>query len=159
MKQYDFQQRGKMKYELLKLDNQLCFPVYAASRLIIREYQPYLDKLGITYPQYLVLLILWEKDNVPIKEITGRLLLNTNTVTPLLKRMEKLGIIKRKRTVRDERKVLLRLTNKGEHLKKKAASIPEKVSSGLLTGSLKRKDLELLKGMLEKVIETLSSTR
>jgi MarR family transcriptional regulator, organic hydroperoxide resistance regulator len=145
-----------MDYELLKLDNQLCFPAYAASRLIIREYQSYLNKLGLTYPQYLVLLILWEKDNVPIKNITSRLLLNTNTVTPLLKRMEKQGFIKRKRTVRDERKVMLRLTHKGEHLKKKAASIQEKVSSGLLAGSLNRKDLESLKVMLEKVVETLS---
>jgi MarR family transcriptional regulator, organic hydroperoxide resistance regulator len=145
-----------MDYELLKLDNQLCFPAYAASRLIIREYQSYLNKLGLTYPQYLVLLILWEKDNVPIKNITSRLLLNTNTVTPLLKRMEKQGFIKRKRTVRDERKVLLRLTHKGEHLKKKAAAVQEKVSSGLLSGSLNRKDLESLKMMLEKVVETLS---
>lgn len=145
-----------MDYECLKLDNQLCFPAYAASRMIIREYQSYLNKLGLTYPQYLVLLILWEKDNVPIKNITSRLLLNTNTVTPLLKRMEKQGFIKRKRTVRDERKVLLRLTHKGEHLKKKAVSIHEKVSSGLLSGSLNKKELESLKAMLEKVIETLS---
>jgi MarR family transcriptional regulator, organic hydroperoxide resistance regulator len=145
-----------MKYEQLLLENQICFPAYAATRLIIREYQPFMDKLGLTYPQYLVMMTLWEKDNIPVKVITEKLILNTNTVTPLLKRMEKQGFIKRKRTVRDERKVLLRLTNKGKHLQKKAAGIPEKVSEALLSGSLKRKDLESLKILLDKVIETLS---
>ncbi len=78
-----------MVYEQLKLENQLCFPVYAASRLITREYQPFLDRLGITYPQYLVLMILWEEDGVPVNDIAKKLILNTNTITPLLKRMEK----------------------------------------------------------------------
>jgi hypothetical protein len=87
-----------MKFEQLKLENQLCFPVYAASRLIIREYQPYLDKLGITYPQYLVLMVLWETNHVSVNEISQKLILNTNTVTPLLKRMESQGIINRQRS-------------------------------------------------------------
>ena len=71
-----------MEYEQLKLDNQLCFPVYAASRLIIREYQPYLEKLNITYPQYLVLMVLWETDELSVNDISKRLILNTNTITP-----------------------------------------------------------------------------
>ncbi|NJO70307.1 MAG: MarR family transcriptional regulator, partial [Bacteroidetes bacterium] len=81
-----------MAFEQLKLENQLCFPVYAVSRLITREYQPYLNKLGITYPQYLVLLVLWEHSSMTVNEISQKLILNTNTITPLLKRMESLGI-------------------------------------------------------------------
>jgi DNA-binding MarR family transcriptional regulator len=84
-----------MEYEQLKLNNQLCFPVYAASRLITREYQPHLDKLGVTYPQYLVLMVLWETDGISVNEIAQKLILNTNTVTPLLKRMELLNLISR----------------------------------------------------------------
>ncbi len=103
-----------MKYEQLRLSNQLCFPVYAASRLIIREYQPYLDKLRITYPQYLVLMVLWENDGITVNDITDKLVLKTNTVTPLLKRMESLGIISRNRSGEDERKVLITLTEKGK---------------------------------------------
>ena len=80
-----------MSYDQLKLENQLCFPVYAASRLITRAYQPHLDKLDITYPQYLVLMILWENDNVPVNDIAKKLILKTNTITPLLKRMEQQG--------------------------------------------------------------------
>ena len=92
-----------MAYEQLKLENQLCFPVYAASRLITREYQPFLDKLEITYPQYLVLMILWEEDGMPVNDIARKLILNTNTITPLLKRMEQQGIIRRRRSGKDER--------------------------------------------------------
>ena len=98
-----------MEFEHLKLSNQLCFPVYAASRLITREYQPFLDKLGITYPQYLVLLVLWETDGVPVSDISAKLILNTNTLTPLLKRMESMDIISRKRSEVDETKVIINL--------------------------------------------------
>ncbi|MDP3437320.1 MAG: MarR family transcriptional regulator, partial [Bacteroidales bacterium] len=82
-----------MKYDQLKLENQLCFPVYATSRLITREYQPFLDKLQITYPQYLVLMVLWENDTLPVNDIAKKLILNTNTITPLLKRMEQQGLL------------------------------------------------------------------
>src|SRR5512133_2652142 len=102
-----------MEYEQLKLSNQICFPLYAASRLITREYQPYLDKMEITYPQYLVLLVLWETDGIPVNEIAQKLILNTNTITPLLKRMETQGLITRKRSENDERKVIVCLTGKG----------------------------------------------
>lgn len=102
-----------MAYEQLKLENQLCFPVYAASRLITREYQPFLDNLQITYPQYLVLMVLWENDNLSVNDIAKKLILNTNTITPLLKRMEQQGLVNRKRTDRDERKVMVQLTEQG----------------------------------------------
>ena len=144
-----------MEFEQLKLENQLCFPLYAASRLIIREYQPHLDKLEITYPQYLVLMVLWEKDNISVNEITQKLILNTNTVTPLLKRMEAEGFIKRQRSESDERKVIVKLTRKGKLLKVKAASIPESLASGLVSDNMNIGELDDLKEKLCKLINYL----
>ena len=141
-----------MAYEQLKLENQLCFPVYAASRLIIREYQPHLDKLGITYSQYLVLMVLWEKDGIAVSEITERLILNTNTVTPILKRMEAQGLITRQRSASDERKVIITLTPKGRQLQAEAASIPEQLMSGLVSEDSKVADLQKLKDQLSVII-------
>ena len=111
-------------YEQLKLDNQLCFPFYAVSRLITRAYQADLDALGITYPQYLVLMILWENNNVTVNDVADKLILNTNTVTPLLKRMEVLGLLTRKQSKTDQRKVIISLTTKGNELQHEAAQIP-----------------------------------
>ena len=145
-----------MVYEQLKLDNQLCFPVYAVSRLITREYQPFLDRLGITYPQYLVLMILWEEDGVPVNDIAKKLILNTNTITPLLKRMEKDGIIRRKRSKEDERKVIVQLTAKGREMQEEASLIPEKLAGRLLQGELKTDDLIRLKEMLDSMIRSIS---
>lgn len=145
-----------MAYEQLKLGNQLCFPVYAASRLIIREYQPLLDRLGITYPQYLVLMILWEEDGLPVNDIAKKLILNTNTITPLLKRMEKDGIIRRNRSGEDERKVIVQLTAKGRGLQEDAARIPEQLVARLLKGEQKVDDLVRLKEMLDSMIRSLS---
>lgn len=145
-----------MKYNQLKLENQLCFPVYAASRLIIREYQPYLDKLKITYPQYLVLMILWEEDGMAVNDIAKKLILNTNTITPLLKRMEKQGLVKRERSKQDERKVIIKLSKQGFDLQEKAKSIPEDLSKKLLNSSMKIKDLIHLKENLEDIISLLS---
>jgi DNA-binding MarR family transcriptional regulator len=144
-----------MEFEQLKLENQLCFPVYAASRLIIREYQPYMDNLGITYPQYLVLMVLWEKDDISVNEISQKLILNTNTVTPLLKRMEAQGFIKRRRSRSDERKVIVKLTGKGKLMQKKAAYIPESLASGLVSGTMKIEELNDLKSKLKKLINYL----
>ncbi len=145
-----------MVYEQLKLENQLCFPVYAASRLITREYQPFLDRLGITYPQYLVLMILWEEDGMPVNDIAKKLILNTNTITPLLKRMEHQGIVKRKRSGEDERKVIVQLTAKGRELQEEARMIPEKLASRLVEGDLKVDDLIRLKESLDSMIRLLS---
>ena len=142
--------------ESLKLRNQLCFPLYAASRLITREYQPYLEKMGITYPQYLVLLVLWEEDGLTVNEIAHKLILNTNTVTPLLKRMEADEVIIRKRTLSDERKVLIMLTEKGREMKKSALLIPEQLSKDLISGVMDLNELIHLKTALEKIIGYLS---
>jgi len=142
--------------EQLKLENQLCFPVYAASRLITRIYQPYLDEIGITYPQYLVLLVLWENDEVTVNEISRKLFLNTNTTTPLLKRLEAQGLITRRRSDEDERKVIIALTSNGKKLQTRAAEIPGKLSEGLAAGSMSVNDLISLKGQLYKIINYLS---
>jgi DNA-binding MarR family transcriptional regulator len=144
-----------MAYEQLKLENQLCFPLYAASRLVIQEYQPHLEKLGITYPQYLVLMILWETDSIAVSEITRRLILNTNTITPVLKRMEAQGIITRQRSDADERKVIVTLTPKGKELQIEAASIPEKLVAGLLSSNVDGEDLQRLKDQLHVIIQYL----
>ena len=111
-------------YEQLKLDNQLCFRLYTAARLVMRAYQPYFAPLGITYPQYLVLLVLWEQDGQPVCDIAKRLLLDTNTVTPLLQRMEKAGLVIRTRGIADGRQTLVSLTKKGLHLEEQAKGIP-----------------------------------
>jgi len=145
-----------MSYEQLKLEQQICFPVYAASRLITRRYQPYLDKLGITYPQYLVMMILWEEDHVPVNDIAKKLILNTNTITPLLKRMEQLELLLRKRSKEDERKVLVQLTEKGRHLQDQASFIPEQLLNQLLGEELDLQDLLKLKNDLDSVIRILS---
>lgn len=144
-----------MAYEQLKLENQLCFPIYAASRLIIREYQPLLDKLRITYSQYLVLMVLWETDNLAVSEITRRLILNTNTLTPILKRMEAQGIITRQRSNEDERKVIISLTPKGKQLQAEAASIPAQLVAGLVSEDIQVEDLKKLKDQLYFIIHYL----
>ena len=146
-----------MAYEQLKLKNQLCFPVYAASRLITREYQPFLDKLGITYPQYLVLMVLWENDGLTVNSIAKKLILNTNTITPLLKRMEQQDLISRKRSQEDERKVVIKLSDKGKQLQEEAVSIPLELAQQIAKNtSLNVNDLKHLKKSLNTLIETLS---
>ena len=111
----------------LALDNQLCFAVYSASHAITRLYKPMLDALGITYPQYLVLLVLWERDGVRVGEVGERLMLETSTLTPLLKRLEALGLVTRMRSPSDERQVIISLTPKGRDLRAKAAGVPERM--------------------------------
>ena len=111
-------------YEQLKLGNQLCFRLYTAARLTMQAYFPYFEPLGITYPQYLVLLVLWEKDHQPVNDIARRLYLETNTVTPLLQRMEKQGLLTRKRGKEDTRQRIVSLTRQGKELEEQAKNIP-----------------------------------
>lgn len=144
-----------MDYEQLKLNNQICFPVYAASRLIIRQYQPLLEKLGITYPQYLVLMVLWENGSQSVGDISYRLILNTNTLTPLLKRLELQGLIRRRRDDNDERKVVVSLTEQGDQLRHKAALIPEKLAKGLMDSDFEPASLIELKRLLEALIDKM----
>ncbi len=115
----------------LLLGNQLCFAVYSAGHAFNRAYKPLLDRLGLTYPQYLVMLVLWERDGVPVKDIGERLLLDSGTLTPLLKRLEAAELVKRSRSTEDERQVLIALTSRGQALKEKARKVPE----GILAAS------------------------
>lgn len=144
-----------MEYDQLKLENQICFPLYAASRLITRAYQPLLDELGLTYPQYLVLMVLWETDGLPVNTIAERLILNTNTCTPLLKRMEDSGLVERQRSVEDERKVIVNLTIPGKELQHKAAAIPGKLIEGFAGSNISLEEISKLKVGLSKLIEEI----
>ena len=116
------------KYEALKLANQLCFPLYAAARNVTGLYTPYLKPLGLTYTQYLVFLVLWEKDEISVTEIGEKLMLDNGTLSPLLKKMEQAGYIKRKRSREDERVVEITLTEEGKALQEKAKDVPAQVS-------------------------------
>lgn len=119
-----------------KLDNQLCFRLYTASRLLTQAYHPLLAEQGLTYPQYLVLLVLWEKDEQPVNDIAKRLLLETNTVTPLLKRMEAEGIVTRSQGKKDARQMIVKLTKKGRNLQKELNNVPDTVGSAVLCKSI-----------------------
>ena len=111
-------------HEQLKLSNQLCFRLYTVTRLITQAYRPLLDPLGLTYPQYLVMMVLWEQDNQTVGEIGRRLMLDTNTLTPMLQRMEREGLLVRTHGISDGRQTLVSLTKKGIHLEEQAKDIP-----------------------------------
>ena len=111
-------------HEQLKLSNQLCFRLYTLTRLITQAYRPLLDPLGLTYPQYLVMMVLWEQDNQTVGDIGRRLMLDTNTLTPMLQRMEREGLLVRTHGISDGRQTLVSLTKKGIHLEEKAKDIP-----------------------------------
>lgn len=113
--------------EALKLENQLCFPLYAASNLLTRLYRPALDEIGLTYPQYLVMLVLWEQDDMTVSDIGERLFLDSATLTPLLKRLENAGLINRHRSRKDERQVAVTLSEAGRELQQQALGIPHAV--------------------------------
>ena len=113
--------------EMMKLDNQMCFPLYAAARKVTGLYTPWLKELGITYTQYITFLVLWEKDGLTVGEICERLMLDNGTVSPLLKKMESAGYITRTRSDEDDRVVVITLTEQGRELQDKAKDIPEKV--------------------------------
>src|SRR6267154_2150226 len=113
----------------LLLGNQICFAIYSAAHAFNRVYKPLLDRLGLTYPQYLVMLVLWERDDVPLKDIGERLFLDSGTLTPLLKRLEAAELIRRTRSSEDERQVLIALTSQGHALKEKARAVPQSILS------------------------------
>lgn len=138
----------------LLIDNQLCFTIYACSREITKLYQPYLDKIGLTYSQYLVMLVLWERQECTVKEIGEALFLDSGTLTPLLKRLQAAGLILRERSVQDERKVLISLTEQGWALQSEAASIPGKMMEETRMSSVESVELlEQFKSLLKRVHE------
>ena len=140
-----------------KLDNQLCFRLYTASRLITQAYHPLLTEHGLTYPQYLVLMVLWEKDAQPVNDIAKRLMLETNTVTPLLKRMEAEGILTRTQGKKDARQMIVKLTRKGRDLQDKLMRVPETVGSAVLCESVTPDTVPGLFAMLDDIINQLKN--
>ena len=141
-------------YAELQLDNQICFRLYSAARLVTQAYTPMLNNLGITYPQYLVLLVLWEKDCQPVNDIARRLLLETNTVTPLLQRMEKQGLLVRRKGEQDKRQQMVSLTQQGKDLEQKAYKlIPDGMSEQLATCPMKIEDYKALAHELDLIID------
>lgn len=134
------------------LEDQLCFLLYASSREMTKKYKPLLDKLEVTYPQYLVLLLLWEQDTLTVKKLGELLALDSGTLTPMLKRMEQNGLIVRERSTEDERSVMIKLTEKGLGLQEDACFIPDRISA--MSGEDK-KVVEDLKASLLQLLKTL----
>ncbi|MBR5432581.1 MAG: MarR family transcriptional regulator [Bacteroidales bacterium] len=143
-----------IKEEFL-LDNQLCFRLYTASRLLTQVYHPLLSEYGLTYPQYLVLLVLWEKDAQPVNDIAKRLYLETNTVTPLLKRMENEGLLARAKGKEDARQMIVSLTGKGKALQKKLKEVPQTVGNAVICDSVNPETAPDLFRMLDDIIAKL----
>lgn len=141
-----------MNDEALKLKNQLCFPLYACSRKIISRYKPFLDEIGLTYTQYLVMLVLWEERTVSVKTLGERLYLDSGTLTPLLKKMETQGLVTRTRAKEDERSVLIAITDAGEALKQQALAVPQKLMDCI---PIDPKDAGTLYTLLYQLIDTL----
>ena len=139
---------------LLKLENQLCFSVYALSRLITKAYQPLLEALDVTYPQYLVLLLLWEHELLTVKELGEKLLLDSGTLTPLLKRMEQRGWLSRRRAAHDERSVIATLQPAGRALEKQAQEIPLKLGACF---DMTVEEITALRQQLQPLIKQLTS--
>ena len=117
------------RYDSLKLENQICFPLYACSKEIIKAYKPYLDELDLTYTQYITMMVMWEHKELRVKEVGKYLLLDSNTLTPLLKRLEEKGYVTRRRSSEDERDLIVTITDSGEALKEKAVRVPERLGA------------------------------
>lgn len=137
------------KYAALKLENQICFPLYACSKEIIRKYKPFLDEIDLTYTQYITMMVLWEKKCVNVKTLGESLYLDSGTLTPVLKKLESKGYISRVRSNEDERNLVVTITDEGEKLKDKALEIPGKIGGCVC---LSAKDAEALYSLLYKII-------
>ena len=143
--------------ENLKLDNQLCFRLYTASRILTQVYNPLLSEYGLTYPQYLALMVLWEKDAMPVNDIAKKLFLETNTVTPLLKRMEAEGLVTRDKSSNDGRQTIVRLTHKGSSLREQLSFVPDKVGSAVICETVTPETVPELFKMLDDIILRLKA--
>jgi DNA-binding MarR family transcriptional regulator len=116
------------RYDVLKIENQICFPLYACSREIIKQYKPFLDEIDLTYTQYIAMMVLWEMHSVTVKELGEKLYLDSGTLTPLLKKLEGKGLLTRRRDTQDERSLIVTVTPAGEKLKERAVEIPSKMA-------------------------------
>ena len=140
------------RYDALKLENQLCFPLYAASREVIKRYHPYLTELGLTYTQYIAMMVLWAEQRISVKELGKRLYLDSGTLTPVLKSLEEKGYVERRRSPEDERVLIVGVTGAGEALKERAADVPAKIAGCVRLDS---KEAQQLYRLLYKILETM----
>ena len=140
------------RYDVLKLENQLCFPLYAAAKEVVRLYTPYLTELNLTYTQYIVMMLVWEKKEIAVKELVERLFLDTGTLTPLLKKLESKGIVSLSRNPNDRRSVIAKATQTGMALRDRAVEIPVKVGKCI---SLDRTELQTLHQTLYKILHVI----
>ena len=139
-------------YDNLKLENQLCFPLYAAAKEIVKRYRPFLDELNLTYTQYITMMVLWEHKQLNVKEMGEKLYLDSGTLTPVLKSLEAKGYVQRTRSSRDERVLLVGLTEEGEKLKERAAAVPEQIGGCI---RLEPEESKALYGLLYKLLAGL----
>jgi len=138
------------KYDVLKLKNQLCFPLYACAREAIKQYTPFLDKLDLTYTQYITMMVLWEQKSLTAKELGNQLYLDSGTLTPLLKKLEAKGFLTRRRSESDERNLIVTITDQGEALKDQALSIPGEMTTRI---NLESEEIRTLYRYLYKMLE------
>ncbi|WP_035781395.1 MarR family winged helix-turn-helix transcriptional regulator [Butyrivibrio sp. LB2008] len=139
----------KDNYDPLKLENQLCFPLYACSKEIIRKYKPYLDDIDLTYTQYITMMVMWDKKSVNVKTLGECLFLDSGTLTPVLKKLESKGYITRERSEKDERNLVVSITDSGMKLRDKAIDIPQKIGSCVM---LTPEEAKILYNLLHKII-------
>lgn len=139
-------------FDALKIENQLCFPLYACAKEVVRKYKPYLDKIDLTYTQYITMMIMWDKKEINVKQLGECLYLDSGTLTPLLKKLEGKGFVSRERCSTDERSIIVRITEKGEELKKLAVSVPESMSTCV---NLTTEEAQQLYRVLYKILGNL----
>lgn len=137
------------KYDALKLENQLCFPLYACAKEVVRKYKPFLDELDLTYTQYIAMMVFWEKKELNVKELGECLYLDSGTLTPLLKKLESKGYITRKRSDADERNLIVSITEAGEQLKEQAVNVPAQIGKCVM---LEQEEARQLYGLLYKIL-------
>lgn len=138
------------RYDVLKLENQLCFPLYACSKEIVKRYKPLLDELELTYTQYITMMVLWEEQNISVKDLGKRLYLDSGTLTPVLKRLEQKKYVVRQRDIKDEISLIVSVTKEGEMLREKAVDIPHKMAGCV---ALDEKDATELYRILHKILQ------
>ena len=139
------------EFDALKLENQLCFPLYACSREIIKKYKPHLDRLDLTYTQYITMMVVWEHKSITVKALGDILYLDSGTLTPLLKKLEAKGLVRRTRSTEDERNLIISMTPKGEELRVEALSIPGEMAKEM---KLEPSEVDVLYKLLYKMLQT-----
>lgn len=148
----DMDKKTNRNYDALKLENQLCFPLYAAAREVIKQYRPFLDELGITYTQYVTMMVFWEEKSLSVKELGQKLFLDSGTLTPVLKSLEKKGFLLRQRSKEDERVLIVKITPEGEALRDRATGVPGAVSSCI---RISPEEAVQLHSLLYKVLDSI----